>query len=717
MAAFMVQADARVIDPLLHVVARDFHTLPPNAAIVISSYALPYGLFQLFYGPLGDRIGKLRVMAACLTLFAFGTFACAFVPSLPVFAILRFLTGVVAAAIIPMSLGYMGDKFPYETRQIALGRFMSALMMGQITGSTLGGIFGQYLGWRNIFIVFGIAALAVSVLLAREGRRFPEQQKAARKFGLPILAVPLGGSVIFVGMLGVLSVEFSRGLEGLGACLLVYALVTQYGGMLKLPGAPLVLGTVLLEGLFVFGGLSYLASSLTDRFGVNYASAGLMVAGFGIGGLAYSFSVKKLVNRIGELGILLLGGTLLGVAFVSIGLMPAWEWFIPLVVLLGMGYYTMHGTLQTRATELAPEARGTAVSLFAFFFFMGQATGPQLLGGILTAYGYGPAFITAGVGLFTVTVVSRQMFAFSKRRALAVATVVLLAVTAFTTARVAQAQAAPSDVTVVGGPGGLGLTVFSATYLRSATATSVLVGVEIQGLASATAPPAGAPRQVELRVRDGDSPTALEHSVDVSLADSAIATRASLNVLRILARMSLAPGHHALRIVARDTGDGATASAVHDIDVPPLVDAPMTMSNLVLSSSTVGGITHAEVEEDGSLPIIGRPPTGRRRFRQGERVEVNAEIYDAVSNTAPDDGVDSLSVATTIFSADARVVYESSDVGASEPLESGVYGYRHYALVPIDVLEPGPYVVRVAALLNGVVLASRSVPITVLPSN
>ena len=65
-AAFMVQADARVIDPLLHVVATEFHVTPPAAAIVISSYALPYGLFQLLYGPIGDRVGKLRVMAMCL---------------------------------------------------------------------------------------------------------------------------------------------------------------------------------------------------------------------------------------------------------------------------------------------------------------------------------------------------------------------------------------------------------------------------------------------------------------------------------------------------------------------------------------------------------------------------------------------------------------------------------------------------------------------------
>jgi predicted MFS family arabinose efflux permease len=415
MAAFMVQADARVIDPLLHVIARDFHTIPPSAAIVISAYALPYGLFQLFYGPLGDRIGKLRVMAACLALFAVGTFACAFVPNLPVFALLRFLTGAAAAAVVPMSLGYIGDKFPYEARQIALARFMSALMMGQIAGSTLGGIFGQYVGWRDIFLVFGIVSVGVSALLAREGQRFPEPRKTDRRFGLPILAVPLGGSVIFVGMLGVLSFALSTAVEALGACLLIYALITQYGGMLKRHDAPLVLGTVLLEGLFVFGGLAYLASSLTDRFNINYAFAGLMVAGFGVGGLVYSFSVKKLVNRIGELGILLLGGTLLGVAFVFIGLMRSWQWFIPLVILLGMGYYTMHSTLQTRATELAPEARGTAVSLFAFFFFMGQATGPQVLGSILKSSGYGPTFITAGAGLFIVAVISRQMFAHSRR--------------------------------------------------------------------------------------------------------------------------------------------------------------------------------------------------------------------------------------------------------------------------------------------------------------
>jgi predicted MFS family arabinose efflux permease len=410
-AAFMVQADARVIDTLLHAVSLDFHTVPAKASIVISSYTLPYGLFQLLYGPIGDRVGKLRVTAACFALFAIGTFACGFVPGLPAFAVLRFLTGVAAAAVVPMSLSYIGDKFPYEMRQAALARFMSALMMGQVLGSTLGGIFGQYLGWRNVFFAFGVAALLISVVLGRESSRFPEQKQRGRALTSSMLTVPIGGCILFVGMLRLVSPLLTGLLVAVGGALLLYALATQYSYLLKRPKAQAVLGTVLLEGLFVFGGLAYLASSLTDRFGMTTIGAGIVVAGFGVGGLAYSFSVKKLVARIGELGILMLGGALLSFAFVSIGLISNWHIIVPLVIVLGTGFYTMHGTLQTRATEIAPEARGAAISLFAFCFFLGQSLGPIVLGRILELRGYSAAFVTAGIGLLMVAAAGRMLFA------------------------------------------------------------------------------------------------------------------------------------------------------------------------------------------------------------------------------------------------------------------------------------------------------------------
>lgn len=366
-AAFLVSADARVIDPLLKIIAGEFGVGKESAALTVSAYAIPYGLCQLFYGPLGDRAGKLRVMSIVMLLFAVGTAACALVPSLWLFVLLRFLTGVTAAAIIPLSVSYIGDTFPYESRQQALGRFMSALMLGQILSATLGGVFGEHLDWRGIFWLFGGAAFVVALLLGREAKRFPEDHKD-RRFSL-----------------------------------------TPFVELWRLPFGRLVLSSVFLEGFFVFGGLAYLAASMLERFSfLGPTQVGLMLAGYGVGGLFYSASVKGLVPRIGERGILLLGGVTICTAYVLIGVMPAWWWFIPGMILFGTGYFTMHGTLQTRATELNPKARASAVSLFAFTFFLGQGTGPIAMGQAIRAVGYGPAFAAAGLGLLAVALYFRH---------------------------------------------------------------------------------------------------------------------------------------------------------------------------------------------------------------------------------------------------------------------------------------------------------------------
>ena len=369
-AAFLVSADARVIDPLLKIIAAEFDVPTTQAAWTVSAYALPYGLCQLFYGPLGDRVGKLRVMAVVMALFSLGTALCAAVPNLWTFIALRLLTGAVAAAIIPLSLSYIGDKVAYEHRQSSLGRFMSALMLGQVLSATLGGVFGEHLNWRGIFLVFGAAGMLVALQLLRSSRQFPEERKE-RHFSIdPIVA------------------------------------------LWRVPASRLVLTTAFVEGLFVFGGLAFLATSMLDRFPfLGPSQVGLMLAGYGLGGLVYSVSVRRLVPVIGERGILLLGGTLLWVAYTVIGMMPVWWLFIPGMILYGMGYFTMHGTLQTRATELNPQARATAVSLFAFVFFLGQGIGPALMGQSIVRFGYGPSFASAGLGLLVLALWARWQFA------------------------------------------------------------------------------------------------------------------------------------------------------------------------------------------------------------------------------------------------------------------------------------------------------------------
>ena len=72
---------------------------------------------------------------------------------------------------------------------------------------------------------------------------------------------------------------------------------------------------------------------------------------------------------------------------------------VPAITAMGLGFFMMHNTLQTQATQMAPEARGTALSIFGFCFFTGQACGVALGAWIVDRYGAPPLFVGAGVAL------------------------------------------------------------------------------------------------------------------------------------------------------------------------------------------------------------------------------------------------------------------------------------------------------------------------------
>lgn len=360
-AAFMVIADVRVIDPLLHVIADEFKVGIGSAAVIVSAYTIPYGLFQLFYGPLGDRIGKPKVMTAALAAFAVGTAVCAFVSNIALLTLLRFVTGMAAAGVIPLSLAYIGDNFPYSERQAAIGRYLSALVLGQILGSSVGGVFGEYIGWRNIFIVFGIVSLGIALLMWRDTRSLNDGQRSQSRLG--------------------------------------WSTFQPYFQLMTQPIARKVIIGVFIEGFCLFGGFAYVGAFLRDRYHLPYVAIGFMLSGFGLGGLIYSRSVKWLVSRLGENGLMGVGGLLMCISYLAIASLQNWVLFVPLNMIMGLGFYMMHSTLQTQATELAPETRGTAVSLFAFNLFIGQGIGAAAFGRIVDNFGYVPCFIIAGLAI------------------------------------------------------------------------------------------------------------------------------------------------------------------------------------------------------------------------------------------------------------------------------------------------------------------------------
>jgi predicted MFS family arabinose efflux permease len=159
-----------------------------------------------------------------------------------------------------------------------------------------------------------------------------------------------------------------------------------------------------LEGCLMMGAVPYIGAYLRLEFKLDYATIGLVLACFGLGGVLYSLNVKRLIRLLGERRMVIVGGTLAATSYVGITLAPAWQVLPFMLTLAGLGFFCMHGIVQVRATEIAPQARGTALSGFVFFLFAGQGAGVYALSYLVDGPGYRAAFATTAVGVTLLSV-------------------------------------------------------------------------------------------------------------------------------------------------------------------------------------------------------------------------------------------------------------------------------------------------------------------------
>jgi predicted MFS family arabinose efflux permease len=364
-AGFLSSAGARVVDPLLHAIAVDFNTTVPAVAVVVAAFTFPYGLCQLLLGPVGDRVGKLRVLFGALIAYCVATASCAFAGSLHTLTILRVFAGAASAGLIPVAMAYIGDFVPYENRQVTLSRFMTGMVMAVVLAGPFGGAFGQYVGWRSIFLVLSAGSLIVTALLFIRLRSLPDRR----------------GSATF---------NFAN-----------------YAKLAKRSSARLLLIGTFFDGMILVGCFPFLAPFLHERFGLSYAQVGLLLSCFGLGALTYTRLAWWLVPKLGEARLILVGGATMTAAITLGVLTPTWAPFILVELMLGFGFTTLHGVLQARATELLPLARATAVSTFAFMLFMGQSVGALAMGTAIDLLGYRGAF---GIDAFALVLLALALF-------------------------------------------------------------------------------------------------------------------------------------------------------------------------------------------------------------------------------------------------------------------------------------------------------------------
>jgi predicted MFS family arabinose efflux permease len=337
LTSFAASLSTRALDPVLPHVAADFGVSIATAAGFSAVYAFTFAIVQPAVGAAADLFGKARLMIACLVLLGVANMLGAMAGSFPLLFASRILAGIASGGVFPVALGLTSVLVAPDKRQVAIGRTLAGSMTGNLLGASLSGLIGDFLGWRGVLVVLGALAALTSIAVAAGFRgakltRPPKTNLSILKHG--------------------------------------------YRTIFSNPNAAICYSAVFIEGSCVLGLFPYIAQFLVDLGEPSLSIAGLVIAGFAIGGLFYTLTVSRFLPRLGVKGMMISGATLVGLQLAAVGFGPTWKIQFLNLLLMGWGFYMIHGCLQVFASELSVEARATALSLHSFFFFMGQTIGP-----------------------------------------------------------------------------------------------------------------------------------------------------------------------------------------------------------------------------------------------------------------------------------------------------------------------------------------------------
>ncbi|OGA13838.1 MAG: hypothetical protein A3H32_13085 [Betaproteobacteria bacterium RIFCSPLOWO2_02_FULL_63_19] len=361
--SFIAGISLRVVEPMLPHLATEFGVSVSVASSVIAAYALTYACSPFIHGPLGDRFGSTRVVAISSIVAALASFGCALAWDVPSLAVMRLLSGFTASAPFMLGLAYIGNRVPMAERQPVVARFVIGTICGQSLGPVVGGVVTDLIGWKGTFVLVGSLFMVVAVLMWVRTRSQWEEERAR---------------------------------SPAGNVLALYAQVSQ------LRRVRYVLASTFVETFLFWSMFSFLGAFLSQRFGMRLSLIGVVMASYGAGAVLYTLVVRQLLAAMGQRRMVLWGGVLCFASYAGITLTPLWAAVIPCVVAVGFSFYLVHNTMQTKATEMAPQARGIGLSMFSGAWALGQALGVAVMGVCVSLFGLPASLIAFAAGFLAL---------------------------------------------------------------------------------------------------------------------------------------------------------------------------------------------------------------------------------------------------------------------------------------------------------------------------
>ncbi len=173
---FVIGTDLFVVSPILPLIADDYQVGARAAGLAVMTFALGYVVAAPMFGHLADRIGRRRVLAACLLVFGAANLLTAGADHLPAMLAARLLAGIAAAGVTPSIYALAGTSAPAGRRGTWIAIVLTGLLSSLPLGAPIGAMLAEACGWRTIFIILGGCGL----LLAPVHRGiWPEVRRAA----------------------------------------------------------------------------------------------------------------------------------------------------------------------------------------------------------------------------------------------------------------------------------------------------------------------------------------------------------------------------------------------------------------------------------------------------------------------------------------------------------------------------------------------------------
>ena len=357
---------------------------------VLTSYILASAIAMPITGWLADRIGRRELFLAAIAGFIVASMACGAAQSLEQMVAFRFLQGIFAAFIGPLSQSVMLDINPPERHARAMSIWGMGIMIGPILGPVLGGWLTESANWRWVFYVnlpVGLVTLALMWAL------LPAMRRTSRKFdlfGFSMLALGLAALQLMLDRGAHLdwfdSIEIWIELGVATACLWMFFvhLFTARAplfsrAMLADRNLVTAMGFMIVIGIVMFASMALLPPMLQNLFGWPVIDTGLVLAVRGVGILASMWVAGQLLGRVDARWLV---GTGLAIAAYSLWQMSHWSLAMgmqPVIVsglVQGLGMGLIFIPLNTMAfATIAPQHRTDGSSLLNLLRSLGASVG------------------------------------------------------------------------------------------------------------------------------------------------------------------------------------------------------------------------------------------------------------------------------------------------------------------------------------------------------